>query len=149
MIGKPLTAFSFLILAGVAGCNQPNDTASIEAVDNAVAELDEAYQTQDADTIEAHVTSDDVAVAPYYGTPYSVAQQIGSLPDLKFKQTDLSEPKVVLLGPDIALPTVTAKLDGTFKGKSISSPKVLITSIVVKQDGKWLEGLYQVTHLAP
>jgi len=145
---KLLAALSFLVLSGVAGCNQPNDTASIEAVDNAVAELDDAYQTQDADTIKAHITSDHVAVTPYYGAPYSAAQQIGSLPDLKFKQTDLNEPKVVLLWPDVAMRTVTAKLDGTFKGKSISSPKVFITSIVVKEDGKWLERLYQVTHLA-
>ena len=49
---KLLAALSFLVLSGVAGCNQPNDTASIEAVDNVVAELDEAYQTQDADAIK-------------------------------------------------------------------------------------------------
>jgi len=146
---KLLAALSFLILAAVAGCNQPNDTASIEAVDNAVAELDEAYQTQDVDTIKAHVTTDHMAVTPYYGAPYSVAEQIGSLPDLKFKQTDLSEPKVVLLGPDVAMRTVIAKLDGTFKGKSISFPNVFITSILVKEHGKWLERLYQLTHLVP
>jgi ketosteroid isomerase-like protein len=146
---KLLVALSFLILAGVAGCNQPNDTASIEAVDNVVAELDEAYQTQDADAVRARTTPDHVAITPYYGAPYSSAEQIGSLPDLKFKQTDLSEPKVVLLGPDVAMRTVIAKLDGTFKDKSISFPKVFITSIVVKEDGKWRERLYQVTHLVP
>jgi ketosteroid isomerase-like protein len=146
---KLLTALSFLIFVSVAGCDRPNETASTEAVDNVVAELDEAYQTQDVDTIKARLAPDHVAVTPYYGAPYSAAEQIASLPDLKFKQTNLSEPKVVLLGPGVAMRTVTAKLEGTFKGKSISSPKVFITSIVVKEQGKWLERLYQVTQFAP
>ena len=146
---KLLTALSFLIFVSVGGCDRPNDTASIEAVDNVVAELDEAYQTQDADAIKARLAPDHVAVTFYYAAPYSAAEQIASLPDLKLKQTNLSEPKVVLLGPGVAMRTVTAKLEGTFKGKSISSPKVFITTVVVKEQGKWLERLYQVTQLAP
>jgi len=145
---KLLTALSFLIFVSVGGCNQPSDVATIEAVDNAAAELDQAFETQDATAIKALITPDHVAVTPYYGTPHSVAELIDTLPDLKYKQTNLSEPKVVLLGPDIAMRTLTAKLDGTFKDKPISH-KVFITSILVKQDGKWLERFYQVTHLAP
>jgi ketosteroid isomerase-like protein len=146
---KLLTALSFLIFVSVAGCDRPNETASTEAVDNVVAELDEAYQTQDVDTIKARLAPDHVAVTPYYGAPYSAAEQIASLPDLKLKQTNLSEPKVVLLGPGIAMRTVTAKLEGTFKGTPIDFPKAFITTVVVKEQGKWLERLYQVTQLAP
>ena len=44
--------------------------------------------------------------------------------------------------------TLTAKFDGTFEGRSLSGD-VFITSILVKQDGKWLERFYQVTRIAP
>jgi hypothetical protein len=39
-------------------------------------------------------------------------------------------------------------VDGTFKGEAFSE-KVFITSILAKQNGKWLEQFYQATRLAP
>jgi hypothetical protein len=42
--------------------------------------------------------------------------------------------------------TLTAKFDGTFRGKSLTA-RVFITSILGKRDGKWLERFYQVTAL--
>ena len=76
-----------------------------------------------------------------------MAEQIASLPELKYKQTNLTEPTVTMLSPDVAMRTFTAKLDGTFKGQSFSD-SVFITSIMVKQGGTWLERFYQVTDLA-
>jgi len=145
---KFLAALSFLIFVGVAGCDHPSDVATIEAIDNAVAELDEAFEAQDAAAIKARMTPDHVAVTHYYRKPQTVDEQIASLPELKYKQTERSEPKVVLLGPDAAMRTLTAKFDGTFDGRSLSGD-VFITSILVKQDGKWLERFYQVTRIAP
>lgn len=144
-----LAAMCFVILTAAAACSQSDDVATIEAVDNAVAKLDEAFEAQDAAAIKALMTPDHVSVTPYYGAPRSVAEVVESLPDLKYEQTDLSEPTVVMLGPDAAMRTVTAKLDGSFKGKPIEDHKVFITAILVKQDGKWLERFYQVTHLVP
>jgi len=144
-----LAALCFVILTAAAACSQSGDVATIEAVDDAVAKLDEAFEAQDASAIKALMTPDHVAVTPYYGAPRSVAEVVALLPDLKYEQTDLSEPTVVLLGPDSAMRTVTANLDGSFKGKPIEDHKVFITAILVKQDGKWLERFYQVTHLAP
>ncbi|MHA1518353.1 MAG: nuclear transport factor 2 family protein [Alphaproteobacteria bacterium] len=142
-----LIAVSFLIFAGVGACAQENKVAAIEAVDDVVGKLDKAFEAQDAEAVKALMTADHVAVTPYYGTPRSVDDVIASLPDLKYQQTDLSEPQVVLLGPNAAMRTLTAKAEGSFKGKSFSD-KVFITSIVVKQNGKWLEKFYQVTRLA-
>ncbi len=82
----------------------------------------------------------------YYGEPTPVAAQIASLPDLKYKQTNLSEPTVKLLGPDAAMRSFIAKLDGTYKGQSLTA-RVFVTSIMAKRDGKWLEQFYQVTAL--
>jgi uncharacterized protein (TIGR02246 family) len=144
-----LAAFCFVILTAAAACSQSDDVVTIEAVDNAVAKLDEAFEAQDAAAIKALMTPDHVAVTPYYGALRSVAEVLELLPDLKYEQTNLSEPTVVLLGPDAAMRTVTAKLNGSFKGKALEDHKVFITAILIKQDGKWLERFYQVTHLAP
>jgi ketosteroid isomerase-like protein len=138
------------MIAVLAACNPPqNDVAGIEAVDDAAAELDEAFEAQNAVAIKALMTADHLAVTPYYGAPQSVDELITSLPDLKYEQTDVSEPKVVLLGPDTAMRTLTAKLAGTYKGLPLAEGRVFITSILVKQDGKWRESFYQVTPLAP
>jgi hypothetical protein len=94
------------------------------------------------------MTPDHVAVAYYYEAPQTVDEQIASLPNLKYVQTNLTEPKVVLLGDGVALRTLTAKLDGTFEGESLTG-EVFITAILVERDGTWLEHFYQVTRLGP
>ena len=77
-----------------------------------------------------------------------MAQQIASLPELKYKQTNTGDVKVVVLGPDAGMRTFTARLDGTYKGKTIPSD-VFVTSIIVREDGQWREKFYQVTALQP
>ena len=122
-----------------------DEVATIEAIDNAAGELDEAFVKQDAEAIKSLTTPDHV-VTHYYGEPTTVAAQIASLPELKYEQTNLTEPTVKLLGPDAAMRTFTAKLDGTFKGESLSA-RVFVTQIMQKLDGKWREKFYQVTAL--
>ena len=89
-----LIAFSLLIFSGVGACAQENNIAAIEAVDDVVGKLDEAFEAQDAEAIKAFMTADHVAVTPYYGTPRSVDDVIALLPELNYQQTDLSEPQV-------------------------------------------------------
>lgn len=144
---KFLAAVSVLIFVSLGACTQ-EDVATMEAIDDALGELDEAFEAQNAKAVKALMTPDHLSVTPYYDAPQSVAEQIASLPDLKYEQTNLSEPKVVLLGSDAAMRTLTAKIEGTFKGEAFSE-KVFITSILAKRDGKWLEQFYQVTRLAP
>ena len=149
---RRLSAVLCLIFVLTAGCDQPGgqsaDVATIEAIDNAVGELDGAFEAQDAAAIKALMTPDHLAVTHYYGAPLSVDEQIALLPDLKYKQANLSEPTVSMLGPDTAMRTLTARLDGTYEGTPISG-KVFITSIMAKRGGKWLEHFYQVTQLEP
>ena len=121
--------------------------SDIEAIDNVVGRIDEAVQQHDAETIKELMTDDHVAVLPFHDGPQSLDQLIATLPDLKIKQTDLSEPTVVLLGPDSAMRTLTARLELSQAGEAFDS-KVFITSIMAKKDGKWLESFYQVTTLA-
>lgn len=143
-----LIAVSLLICASVGACAQDSDVATIEAVDDVVGRLDEAFEAQDAATIKSLMTPGHLAVTPFYSTPQSVDELLATLADYKIKQTELSEPTVTLLGPGSAMRTLTAKLEGTFADKPISE-NVFITAIVVKQGGKWRERLYQVTRLAP
>ncbi|ODR99458.1 hypothetical protein AUC68_05705 [Methyloceanibacter methanicus] len=136
--------FVFLSLPAVAD----ERLADVEAIDTVVGRLDEAFAKQDADTIKALMTEDHIGILPYRPGPESVEQMIAGLPKTKIKQTDLSEPTVVFLGPDSAMRTLTAKLEGSYEGKPVDS-KVFVTSIMAKTEGTWRERFYQVTTLAP
>lgn len=118
-----------------------------EAIDNVVGRLDEAFAQQDVGTIKALVTKDHIAVLPYRTGPETMDQTLSVLQEIKTKQMDLSEPTVVMLGPDSAMRTLTAKFEGSYGGKEVND-KVYITSIMVRKDGNWLESFYQVTKLA-
>lgn len=125
-----------------------DDAETIAAVSKAMAALDAAFERRDAEALKAMMTPDHVAVTPYYDGPKSVAAQIESLPDLKFEQTIVGEAKIATLGADAAIRTFEARLEGTFKGKTIP-PRAFVTSIMVKEGGTWREKFYQVTALTP
>jgi ketosteroid isomerase-like protein len=137
-----------VLLAVPPSASWAGDADTIEAINQAAAKLDRAFEQQDAATIKQLMTPDHVAVTPYYDGPQSVDEQIASLPDLKYAQTNLTEPSVTLLGPDAALRRFTAKLEGGYKEKVLAGP-VYITQVMVMRDGKWLEDFYQVTALKP
>jgi ketosteroid isomerase-like protein len=142
-----LSILAFVLAAGIAGANA-GEPATVAAINAASAALDDAFERQSAEDIKRMMTADHLAVTPYYDTPQTAAQQIASLPELKYKQTNTGEVKVVVLGPDAGMRTFTARLDGTYKGKTIP-PDVFVTSIMVREDGQWREKLYQVTALQP
>jgi hypothetical protein len=109
------------------------DAETITAIDEASAALDDAFERQSAENLKHMMTADHVAVTPYYGAPQSVAEQIASLPQLKYTQTIISPLKVEVLGQDTGMRTFTAQLDGTFMGKPIPS-HVFVTSIMATDD---------------
>ena len=142
-----LSILAFVLAAGIAGANA-GEPATVAAINAASAALDDAFERQSAEDIKRMVTADHLAVTPFYDTPQTAAQQIASLPELKYKQTNTGEVKVVVLGPDAGMRTFTARLDGTYKGKTIP-PDVFVTSIMVREGGQWREKFYQVTALQP
>ena len=141
------SVLAFVLAAGIAGANA-GEPATVAAINAASAALDDAFERQSAEDIKRMMTADHIAVTPYYATPQTAAAQIASLPELKYKQTNTGEVKVVVLGPDAGMRTFTARLDGTYKGKTIP-PDVFVTSIMVREDGRWREKFYQVTALQP
>ena len=142
-----LSILAFVLAAGIAGANA-GEPATVAAINAASAALDDAFERLSTEDIKRMMTADHIAVTPYYETPQTAAAQIASLPELKYKQTNTGEVKVVVLGPDAGMRTFTARLDGTYKGKTIP-PDVFVTSIMVREDGQWREKFYQVTALQP
>ena len=141
---------SLCVAALIAGVNlaRAGEPGIVAAINAASAALDDAFERQSAEDIKRMMTADHIAVTPYYGSPQTAAQQIASLPELKYEQTITGEVKVDVLGPDAGMRTFTARLDGTYKGDPIP-PYVFVTSIMVRQDGMWREKFYQVTALQP
>ncbi|HSD92758.1 MAG TPA: nuclear transport factor 2 family protein [Methyloceanibacter sp.] len=124
------------------------DAETIAEVNEAAAALDQAFEEQNFENVKKLMSSDHVAVTPYYSGPQGVDSQIASLPDLKFEQEITGEVEVSLIGDDAALRTFKAKQRGSFKGRPI--PKhVFVSQLMVKQDGAWVERFYQVTALVP
>ncbi len=145
------TALLVLVLLGLAaGLSQARagDAETIAAINAAAAALDNAFERQSADEIKHMMTADHIAVTPYYDAPQTVAEQIASLPELKYEQTNIGPVKVDVLGPDAGMRTFTARLDGTYRGKPIPSP-AFVTAIMVRQDGQWKERFYQITAVQP
>ena len=144
----PALCVGLLLFVMGASTADADDATVGSTVKAAFAALDDAFARQDGDAIRRATTPDHVAITPYYGAPKSVAEQIALLPDLKLKETPLSEVEVTLFGADAAAITLTAKNVGTFKGRPLPSP-VFVTAIYVKHNGQWLERLYQSTVLKP
>jgi ketosteroid isomerase-like protein len=144
------TALLVLVVYLAAGLPQARagEAETIAAVNAAAAALDNAFERQSADEIKHMTTADHVAVTPYYDAPQTVAEQIASLPELKYEHTNVGAVKVDVLGPDAAMRTFTARLEGTYKGKPIPSP-AFVTAIMVRQDGQWKERFYQITAVQP
>ena len=131
-----LAAVFFLMMFAAAGCfqAQASDADTIEAVNQAAADLDKAFEKQDADSAKKLMTPDHVAVTPYYDGVQSVDDQLSSLAELEYGQTVIGEVTVELLDSDAALRTFAAKLEGTFKGRPIPR-RVFVSEIWVKHDG--------------
>jgi ketosteroid isomerase-like protein len=136
-----------LVAAGLSPA-RAGEAETVEAINKEAAALDQAFERQDVEAVKRLMTPDHVAVTPYYDGVQSVADQLASLPELKYEQTVVGEVAVTLLGTDAAMRTFTAKLDGSFEGKPIPAD-VFVSEVWVKRDGAWQERLYQVTTLKP
>ena len=142
-----IVSFTILVTAGLSPA-RAGEAETIDAIIKAAAALDQAFERQDTKAVKDLMTPDHVAVTPYYDGPQTVADQVGSLPKLKYEQTIDGKPTVAVLCSDAAARTFKAELNGSFEGKPIAS-KVFVSEIWVKRDGAWAEKLYQVTALKP
>jgi hypothetical protein len=142
-----LASLLIYVFLGAAAAGA-DDATTIAAINAASAALDAAFVKNDPKAIRRAMTSDHVSVTPYYDGPQTVEAQIASLGDLKFSQTVVDKPNVILLGREAALRTFTAEFSGTFRGQEMPR-RQFVTAVMVKRDGRWIERLYQATALKP
>jgi len=140
-----LIAFVVCLAAGAPNAHA-DDATTIAAVKTAFDMVDAAFKRQDAEAVKSMMTADHIAITPYYDGPKTAAESLQTLPDLKLNEVRASKMTVSLLGPDAALVTFIADMDGTFLGIPVPS-RGFVTSIMVRRGGRWLERLYQVTKL--
>jgi ketosteroid isomerase-like protein len=140
---KMVLAFA-LVFAGAASSTRADDGSELAAVRAAMQALDAAFENQDEATILSLVTPDHVAIAPVYGGSATVEEQFALFPAISYSAYDATEPAVAFLDPQTVITNYRISLKGTFRGNPLPSP-VFVTEIWVKQDGKWLQRLYQET----
>ena len=138
-----IVSLTILVTAGLSPA-RAGEAETIDAIIKAAAALDRAFESQESKAVKTLMTPDHVAVTPFYDGPQTVADQLASLPELKYEQKIDGKPTVAVLCPDAAARTFKAELNGSFEGKPIAS-KVFVSEIWVKRDGAWAEKLYQVT----
>jgi Domain of unknown function (DUF4440) len=135
-----LLAFGFVDASGADAA----DAAVVAEIKSAKSALDDAFARHDVATIKQMVTADHLAVTSYYGRPFTTADEVGTIADFKAEYFDFTDPVVTVLGPDAAQITFENSYRGTFEGKPLP-PRVFVSESWLKQDGKWLQQLYQET----
>lgn len=143
-----ISALAMLLAATAAPSVLADDASTIAEVTAAKAILDQAFQDRDADAIESMVTPDHLSVTSYYGVPFNTDDQLATLSEFDAHYFDFSEPTITVFSDDSAMVTFENSYTGTFQGRPLPE-RVFVSEIWEKQGGKWLQGLYQETPIAP
>jgi ketosteroid isomerase-like protein len=145
MIRNMFAAVALLALvhSGSASADTADDNAVL-ALKQAADALDIAFENQDPKAITELMTADHVAVTPYYAAAFAVDRLLGTLDHLTYTITATETTGVSLIGPETALVTQRKSYEGTFEGRPMPA-RVYATALWVRQDGHWLEKLYQET----
>ena len=128
--------------------SNPDDSTTIEAIRTVFAALDDAFERRDENAILSMTTADQVTIMPNFAGPQPLTESLRSLSDVKIEKRVVSEFAVTVLGPDAALVTHVADMEGTYRGEPLPS-RAFVSGIMVRRDGRWLEKTYQVTTLKP
>jgi hypothetical protein len=135
------TVAAIVVLAANTAPTVADDLADLNATR---AKLEAAFIDQDAETIRGLMTPSHIAATAAYGGVFTLDEQIASLADLKVTFSDITEPRITVLGEAGALVTYEQSLSGTFRGKTLPD-RVFASELWVKTDGEWLEETYQET----
>ena len=145
MNGRSILAALFATLVLVLPA-RADDAALMAEIKARVNELNQAFVDRDTAKIKAMMTADQIAIIPAYGKPTPIAEV--RLDQYKVVQSAFTPAQVKVLGPTAVLVTYETSNQGSYAGKPLS-PRVFVSQIWLKQDGKWLQDLYQETPIAP
>jgi hypothetical protein len=138
-----------VMIAQASWGQQSGDDDTAAAIISAGTAIDEAFANNDKEAIRALLIPGHISVTPYYDGPQSVEDQIASVSDFAdYTQTIVGEPSLQMLSSDVGVKSFIADLTGSFKGTPLPA-RVFVGQIMVKRDGKWIGGFYQVTTLKP
>jgi hypothetical protein len=145
MNGRSILAALFAALVLVLPA-RADDAALVAEIKARVNELNQAFADRDMAKIKTMITADHIAIIPAYGKPTPFGEV--RLDQYKVVQSAFTPAQVKVLGPTAALVTYENSNQGSYAGKPLS-PRVFVSQIWLKQDGKWLQDLYQETPIAP
>lgn len=131
----------FGLLVSPATAVSPEIESEIAA---AQSRLDTAFANADPDEIREMVTSDHVAVTPYYPGPTSIDGQIAALAGTEFDFLGEENRQIFELSDSVVLITQEKLYTGSRGGVPMPS-RVAVAAIWVQIDGKWLQRYYQET----
>ena len=112
----------------------------------AIAQLNQAFETEDRAAIERLVTADHKAVGPIYPGAVGLAAQLARFPEVHYSATPVGGPSIEMLSPEVALVNAELAVEGSFRGQALPR-RSYVTAIWVRVGGRWLQKLYQETAL--
>jgi uncharacterized protein (TIGR02246 family) len=116
-----------------------------DEVERSVQSIQEAFDKGDRETLRGLMTEDHVSIMTYAHSS-NAGELMKSLSDYNFSQYKINDQRVKFLTQEVALASHHATIKGTYKGKEVPSP-VHVTTVWLKQRGKWLQAFYQETPL--
>jgi len=125
-----------------------NDAATIDEIRAAALALEKAFSDRDAEAIRRLTSPDHISLAANYGKPVALDEQLATLAEFDHRPSDFSSLEVTLLADGAVLVNFESSLAGSWQGKPLP-PRVYVTEIWLKRDGKWRQRLYQETPIAP
>ena len=119
-----------------------------KGIEEAVAGIGAAFSRMDYKEIRSYFSDDHLVVSTYTGVMPVDDYMTAAKTRLDLKSASVEQHSLVPLGRDAYLRTYFVENHGTFDGKSLPR-RVLATQIWVRENGKWVQRLYQETPLQP
>lgn len=112
----------------------------------AYAALNQAFTEGNAEQVQRLTSPDHVSVTHNGSWRTPVAQRVGNGQLVGFKREIASDVSVEEIAPGVVIQRFEAKMQGTFDGVPIPE-RAAVTIIWQRQNGTWVERLYQHTAL--
>jgi uncharacterized protein (TIGR02246 family) len=142
---RNLAVLGACVLLGLATSALAADAT--DQVEQAVRELQSAWNEGDRDKVVSLVSEDHVSILSY--AQFNDRQDlIEHMKSYAFTRYEMSDLKAIQFAPDTVLVMYRGTLVGTFEGEPVPQ-NVIVGRVWIREDGVWREALYQETPLSP
>ena len=119
-----------------------------KGIEEAIAGIGAAFSRMDYKAIRSYFSDEHLVVSTYTGVMPVDGYMHAAKTRLDIKSAKVEQHSLVPLGRDAYMRTYFVENGGTFDGKALPR-RVLATQIWVRENGKWVQRLYQETPLQP